>query len=57
MMLDCADDPAFNSVDKAVLKAAYSGVVAFILEAAKHDVEADGIMYVSFTVCNGMCWQ
>lgn len=33
-----------------MLKAAYSGVVAFVLEAAKHDVEADGIVYVWFTV-------
>lgn len=39
-----ADDPAFKPVDKAVLKAAYSGVVALVLEAAKHDADADGIM-------------
>ncbi|XP_076460373.1 COMM domain-containing protein 3-like [Babylonia areolata] len=38
-----ADDPAFKTVDKAVLKAAYSGVVSLVLEAAKHDMDADGI--------------
>ncbi|XP_041369030.1 COMM domain-containing protein 3-like [Gigantopelta aegis] len=33
-------DPAVKDVDKATLKAAYSGLVTTILEAAKHDCEA-----------------
>ncbi|KAK7110527.1 COMM domain-containing protein 3-like [Littorina saxatilis] len=40
-----ADDPSFKAVDKAVLKAAYSGVVALVLEAVKHDADANGISH------------
>ncbi|KAL8607977.1 hypothetical protein ACOMHN_005532 [Nucella lapillus] len=39
-----ADDPVFKSVDQAVLKAAYGGVVTLVLEAAKHDMDAEGIV-------------
>ncbi|KAK7479323.1 hypothetical protein BaRGS_00029401 [Batillaria attramentaria] len=41
-----ADDPAFKGVDKAALKAAHSGIVALLVEAAKHDVDADGISHI-----------
>ncbi|RUS83279.1 hypothetical protein EGW08_008959 [Elysia chlorotica] len=32
-----SDNPAFKDVDKATMKAAYSGLVNLLLEAAKHD--------------------
>jgi len=38
-----ADHPAFKDIDKAVLKEAYSGLVAFIIEAAKHDSSEQNI--------------
>ena len=38
-----ADHPAFKDIDKAVLKEAYSGLVTFIIEAAKHDSSEQNI--------------
>ncbi|KAK3758121.1 hypothetical protein RRG08_006696 [Elysia crispata] len=32
-----ADNPAFKDLERAILKAAYSGLVTLLLEAAKHD--------------------
>ena len=41
----CLADDILQHVDKIVLKSAYSGMVAFILEATKHDKDIDGITY------------
>ncbi|KAK3087961.1 hypothetical protein FSP39_012835 [Pinctada imbricata] len=38
-----ADNPAFSGVDKAVLKEGYSAIVSLILEAVKHDTNAESL--------------
>ena len=43
----CSGDQVFKGVDKTVLKAAYSGIVALALEAAKHDTDANGLRFVN----------
>lgn len=40
------DHPAFKDTDKAILKAAYSGIVTLILESAKHDCDEGNVRSV-----------
>ncbi|KAK0047140.1 COMM domain-containing protein 3 [Biomphalaria pfeifferi] len=37
------NNPAFKDIDKDVLKAAYSGIVTLVIEAAKHDSTAENL--------------